>query len=74
MTFTAEDLVQLKAALLSGATSISTNGRTVTFQSLKDLKKLIAEIEAAIKATEEPEVTPINTNKVVAKFSKYPTK
>ncbi len=68
MTFTSADLVQLKAALLSGATSISSNGRTVTFRSQADIKKLIKEIEASIAY--EAEQTQANANKITATFSK----
>lgn len=70
MTFTTDDLIPLKAALLSGATSVSMNGRTVQFASIPELKKLIAEIEASIEAAENPTVTPINPNKITATFSK----
>lgn len=70
MTFTTDDLAPLKAALLSGATSISANGRTVTFQSLGALRKLISEIESSIAAA-VPGASLINPNKAVATFSKY---
>lgn len=67
MTFQESDLVQLKKALLSGTQSISMGGRTVTFQSLEEIKKTIKEIEAKIAADAEEAIVP---NKVVATFQK----
>lgn len=70
MTFTNEDLVHLKEALLSGAKQVSINGRTVVFQDLPALKQLIAEIELSIAAQEEPQAPQINPNRITASFSK----
>jgi len=50
MTYTEADLESLKKALLSGAQSVSVQGRTITFRSLVELKSLIAEVEAALNA------------------------
>lgn len=72
MQFQQSDLVQLKEALLSGALSISSNGRTVNFQSITELKKLINEIETSIAAYEATEDAPFKpvSNRITATFSK----
>lgn len=70
MTFTTDDLVPLKKALIGGVTSVTVNGRTVTFASIKDLTKLINEIEANIKAAETPEAELVNPSRITATFKK----
>lgn len=69
MTFTENDLIPLKKALISGTTSVSIGNRTVSFRNLNELKRLISDIEAKINADENPE-TELVPNKVVAKWSK----
>lgn len=72
MQFQQNDLDQLKEALLSGALTISSNGRTVTFQSISEIKKLIREIESQIladQATEDEPFKPVSS-RVRATFSK----
>lgn len=54
MTFTTEDLAPLKDALLSGALTITANGRTITFRSQAEIQKLIQQIEDQIYAEENP--------------------
>ena len=70
LTYTENDLASLKSALLSGAKSISINGRTVQFLSIAELKSLIAEVEQSLAAAADPEAKPINTTRITAKFSK----
>lgn len=53
MTFTQEDLAPLKEALLTGATTVSVAGRTVSFRSLSEIQKIIAMIEAQIEGEVE---------------------
>lgn len=69
MTFQESDLAALKKALLSGTKSVSMSGRTVVFQDLKEIKKLIQEIEAKINADAETAFTPVSKN-IVATFTK----
>ena len=59
--FTQDQLDKLKEALISGATSISMDGRTISFRSQDDLRSLIAEIERAL-ASEEETLQPRKTN------------
>ena len=42
MAYTLEEYTQLKAALASGATSVSHNGRTVTYRSLEEIRGILA--------------------------------
>lgn len=77
MTFNENDLAELKKALVSGVTSMTINGRSVTFRSLSEIKQIIGEIEASIKLQEnanDPNYTLPTPNKVTARFSKYPIK
>lgn len=69
MTFTTADLVPLKEALISGVSSVSIQGRTVTFRSLSEIKKLISEIEQSIDAASENPST-ATPNKIKATFTK----
>lgn len=72
MTYTTADLVPLKEALLTGALTISSNGRTITFKSNQELEKLIAKIElniAAQEATPEEPFVPVS-NRIKATFTK----
>ncbi len=69
MQFTQDDLIPLKQALITGVTSISTNGRTVAFRSLSEIRSIIAEIEASIDAS-SPSPSKINPNKIRATFTK----
>lgn len=69
MTFTTEDLEPLKEALLSGALTITANGRTITFRSQADILKLIGQIEAQIFQAENPE-SDTNPKKIKATWSK----
>lgn len=69
MTYAAEDLIPLKEALLSGALTITANGRTITFRTQEDLQKLIQQIEAQIYADENP-TSDVNPKKIKATWSK----
>lgn len=70
MTFSESDLTALKEAYLTGALSISSNGRTVTFRSLAELKSIIAEVEANLAIQEDPD-TALPSNRITATWSKY---
>ena len=48
MTFTQEDLDNLKEALLSGAASVMVNGRSITYRSKQDLIDLIRMVEDSL--------------------------
>lgn len=50
MSFTADDLAQVNAAIASGELTVSVQGRTVTYRSIDDLFKAKAAIEAGIAA------------------------
>lgn len=67
MTFTSSDLEALKEALISGALSISSNGRTVTFRNTEDLLKTINMIEAQISKDQNPNqsLTPRRTTATI---------
>lgn len=69
MTFTTEDLAPLKEALLSGALTITANGRTITFRSQQDILDLIQKIEASIYSAENP-TADVNPKKIKATWSK----
>jgi hypothetical protein len=69
MQFTSEDLKPLKAALISGTTSVRIGDRTVSFRSIAELKSLIKEIEEAIEAEETQEV-PKSAKNIQASWSK----
>lgn len=52
-SWTQEDIDTLKAAVASGVLSVSYAGppsRTITYQSLKDMRELLAEMEASVSA------------------------
>lgn len=68
MDYSEADLLKLKEALLSGATSISVAGRTITFRSQNDLLTLIEQVKAAL-AAQSPAPT-VNPNKITATFKK----
>lgn len=70
MEYSEDDLVPLKKALVSGVTSVTVNGRTVTFASIEALTKLINNIEASIKAKDEPATPLVNPNRITATFKK----
>ncbi len=74
MTFTEADLAPLKAAYLSGTTSVQIGERTVSFRSLSEIEKIIARVEAAIEAEAHPEKPVANTTNIRGSFSKYPSK
>lgn len=69
MTYTADDLAPLKEALLSGALTITANGRTITFRTQQEILSLIEKIEAQIFAAENPSVS-ANPRKIKATWSK----
>lgn len=49
--WTADDVATLKAAVLSGVLQVSYNGppaRSVTYNSLAEMRKLLAEVVAAV--------------------------
>jgi roadblock/LC7 domain-containing protein len=50
MSFTADDLAQVNAAIASGELTVSVQGRTVTYRSIDDLFKAKAAIEADLAA------------------------
>lgn len=70
MTFNEEDLEPLKAALLTGATSMTIDGRAVTFRSLQELKETIQMVQDSIHREANPESSGAPSN-VRATFSKY---
>ena len=77
MTFNENDLIDLKKALVSGVTSMTINGRSVTFRSLSEIRQIIVEIETNLKLQEnanDPDYKLPNPNKVTARYSKYPIK
>lgn len=64
MTFTTEHLTKLQEALLTGASSISVEGRTITFRSQSELLALIEQVQ---KALNTPTTSP---NKITATYNK----
>lgn len=50
MTFTAQDLAAVEAAIASGELVISANGRTVTYRSMADLLQARSTISRALAA------------------------
>ena len=48
MTFTQQDLDNLKEALVSGATTIMVNGRSITYRSKQDLLSIIKLVEDSL--------------------------
>lgn len=72
MQFQESDLDQLKQALISGVTSISVEGRTVTFQSLDQIAKTIQMIEEQIarQESEENNEEYIKPNLIKASFKR----
>lgn len=51
MAFTQADAAQLRAAMAKGVSSAEVNGEKVQFRSLKEMRELLALIEAEILAT-----------------------
>lgn len=50
MSFTADDLANIDAAIASGELTVSVQGRTVTYRSIDDLFKARSAIQAGIAA------------------------
>ncbi len=61
MTYTESDLLKLKEALLTGASSVSIGDRTITFRSQADLLKLIESIQTNLQAEDEDWIPTSNT-------------
>lgn len=70
MTFSEDDLIPLKKALISGTKSVSIGDRTVTFQDISELKKLINDIEAKIAQDADPDVVPTQPRTIQATWTK----
>lgn len=70
MQFQPSDLAALKDALLSGAKSVSVQGRTVVFQDPIEIKKLIREIEEAIAAEAAPTEVPVSPRSIQGRFTR----
>jgi hypothetical protein len=51
LTFTLEDLENLKKSLLTGATRVRIGDREVEYRSLSEIAQLIKEIEAQLNPT-----------------------
>jgi hypothetical protein len=70
MQFQESDLEPLKKALLSGVRSMSIGDRTVTFNSLAEIKEVIRDIEAKIAADADPDAIPASARTIKASFNK----
>ena len=66
MTFTTQDLANLRAALVSGALEVQIGDRRIKYRSLAEIQALIRAIEISI-ADEVPEESP---DIIKATFSK----
>lgn len=51
MSWTKAEYDALKAAIAKGVQSVEYNGRTATYQSLKDMRDLLAEMERDLAGT-----------------------
>ena len=65
--FTIEDLVSLKEALVSGASTVQVGGRMITYRSKKELLELIRLVEDDLNGTADDDC---NSSVVVAGFDK----
>lgn len=54
MSYTAEQLAQLKANIARGVTSIEMNGEKVTFRSLDEMRQIVAMVEREVAPTASP--------------------
>ena len=50
MAYTVTQLEALQAALASGELTVSYEGKTVTYRSIKDLKEALAVVQAGLEA------------------------
>ncbi len=66
--FTQEDLLNLKEALVSGASTVTVGGRSITYRSKKELLELIKIVQDEL-AGNDPSVTE-NTSTIIASFDK----
>jgi hypothetical protein len=58
MAYTVTQLEALQAALASGELTVSYEGKTVTYRSIKDLKAAIGVVEAGLQAQGTISATP----------------
>lgn len=65
MTFTASDLDNLKAALLSGVLRVRIGDRDVQYRSLDELERTIKKVEAYLAGS-----SAANTKNIKASYSK----
>lgn len=67
ITYTQDDLDALKEALLTGASQVTVNGRTIIYRSKKELMELIGMIEDQLSGNTNLESS---TTVVVGGFSR----
>lgn len=65
--YTIEDLTNLKEALAIGATTVTVQGRSITYRSLNDMIRIIKIISDELAANE---ALTENTSTVIATFDK----
>lgn len=58
MAYTVTQLEALQAALASGELTVSYEGKTVTYRSIKDLKEALAVVQAGLEAQGTVSATP----------------
>lgn len=66
MAYTQQQADALREAIAEGVTTLSSDGRTVTYRSLADMRSLLQEIEAALAG---PAVAG-NSRRVYARFQR----
>lgn len=71
INYTQDDLDALKEALLTGATQVTVNGRTIIYRSKKDLMDLIKMIEDQLSGADNSESS---TTVVVGGFNRKGSK
>lgn len=54
VSYTAEQLAQLKANIARGVTSLEVNGEKVTFRSLDEMRRTVAMIENEVSPVSRP--------------------